>query len=84
MANEDNKHCDKLGRDWARVVETNEGDLIQVDANTSCIKAWTYLRVKSNGQDKFIDCNEGRHYLSGYLSFDGLVYIGIYHIPSNV
>jgi hypothetical protein len=72
---------DLTGRPYALNGEIKPGDIIQVDDGFDCIKPWSKHIVR--GQDMYIECELGEHYLDGQLMFDHIkeqFYVGIYKV----
>lgn len=61
----------------AKVSEVKEGSLIRVDRAFTCVKPYTVHQVSRADDGLYFPCKEGRHYLSGQLSDDGMHYVGL-------
>jgi hypothetical protein len=72
--------ADKEGRPYARLVDLNPGDKIQVDSDFDCMEPWSIKEVYRDSKtgELSIQCNEGGHVLDGQDFGDGYL-VGIYH-----
>lgn len=68
---------DKNGRPWAKLSDLKVGDKIEVDNDFTCMTGQQFVR--SDGQDLFVVCNEGRHRLCEQAD-DGEHCVGIYKV----
>lgn len=76
---------DSKGREWAKLSEINEGDMVELDEGFTCVQSGRHtVRFdhdaaqrygKANGL--YVDCKDGHHFLKGQAD-DGDHCVGIY------
>lgn len=65
---------------FAKIKDVKAGDVLIADGGFTCIKkgASLLVYVDASNRDLYVSCEEGRHYLNGQASKDGLEYVGLY------
>lgn len=70
--------------DFAKVCDVRVGSRVKVDGGFACIPKGTEYVVSSDKDGFYIQCSEGRHYLSGQLDWiTGSYYVGVHLLSSN-
>jgi hypothetical protein len=72
---------DLKGRAYAKVSEIKQGSCVEVDGGFPCLKSDVYYNVYDDGAGLYIECDDGKHFLSGQLDETGSFYTGIYLSP---
>lgn len=73
---------DTLGREYAKLVELNEGDMVWVDEGFTCMPPGPYRVYYALG-GLYLKCTHGYHFLNGQAD-DGVHCIGIYPTDPKV
>lgn len=71
---------DRQGRAYATVAQTKAGDVIEADADFTCIKKGAKLTVVEQGGLLSVPCRDGGHHLDGQIKGRGARahYVGLY------
>jgi hypothetical protein len=73
---------DIQGRQYARLSDLKEGDIVQVDSSFTCLVPWNEYKVHTDiSSQLYIRCKMGRHYLDGQLEDEFL--IGVYPVEKQ-
>jgi hypothetical protein len=78
--------ADKLGRPYATPDDLKAGDKVDVDAGLTCMEPGRKtVKAVTRGKDKgalYIECDDGKHFLSGQLETENGVrfYMGIHKV----
>lgn len=71
---------DTQGREYAKLSYLEEGDLVEVDEGFTCMSKGEVKTVKYKLNGLYIECKEGKHFLSGQLHDTENFLIGIYKV----
>lgn len=75
---------DAHGRAYATVAEIKAGDILEPDDGFDCMLCGDVLTVQDDGNQLYVPCSQGRHFLDGQVGVDtddGTVfYIGLYKV----
>lgn len=66
-------------RSYVKLRDLKAGDKVEFDGGFDCIKSGEHRTVYSSISGLYVDCGEGKHYLSGQLGLDDLL-IGVYKV----
>lgn len=68
-------------RPWAKVSEVREGSILATDESHSCMMAGVNRVVQNDSRlGLYVTCGKGTHSLHFHKTYDGLEYVGFYHV----
>lgn len=58
---------DIQGREYAKYSQLKAGDKLECDSGFTCLKEGQVIYVRGEGENLFINCEDGKHSLDGQI-----------------